>query len=135
MVKSLKERGGKYGMAKYKAFTSLEHRDWVTSRELVLLAGLKYHSISRLLPRWLAWDYVERQMTYKFGEGTYKYRLLARGKGWLEVARRDLPAASQFDDELRSWQRYIVPLIPELMAGKFKNVLEVLNTSNIKQKE
>ena len=134
MVRSLKDRTGKYGMAKYKAFRSLEGRGWLASRELVLLAGLKYHSISRLLLRWVNWQYIERQMTYKFGEGTYKYQLLARGKGWLEVARRDLPMASQFDAELRAWQRYIVPLIPELMAGKFKNVLEVLNTSNMKQK-
>ena len=134
MVKSLKERGGKYGMAKYKAFTSLEHRDWVTSRELVLLAGLKYHSISRLLPRWLGWEYVERQLTYKFGSGTFQYRLLSRGHGWLEIARRDLPMASQFEAELKAWQKHIKPLIPVLMAGKFKNVLEVLNTSNMKQK-
>ena len=63
MVRGLKDRQGKYGMAKYKAFASLEHRDWVTSRELILLAGLRYHSISRLLPRWLAWEYVKRQMT------------------------------------------------------------------------
>ena len=132
MVKSLKERGGKYGMAKYKAFTSLENREWVTSRELVLLAGLKYHSISRLLPRWLGWEYVERQLTYKFGSGTYEYRLLARGRSWLEVARRDLPMASQFEAELRAWHKYIKPRVPEFMAGKFRDVLEVLNTANIR---
>ncbi len=135
MVKSLKDRTGLYGKAKYKAFTSLEHRDWVTSRELVLLAGLKYHSISRLLPRWLAWEYVERQLTYKFGSGTFQYRLLARGKGWLEVARRDLPMASQFEAELKAWQKYIKPQILELMAGKFKNVLEALNTNTMKLKK
>jgi len=134
MVRSLKQRKGKYGYAKYRAFTSLERRDWVTSRELTLLSGLQYCSIARLLPRWFGWEYIDRQPTYKFGVGTYEYRLEARGRGWLEVARRDLPMASQFDAELRAWQRYIVPLIPELMAGKFKNVLEVLNTSNMKQK-
>lgn len=131
MVRSLKERQGKYGMAKYKAFASLEHRDWVTSRELILLAGLRYHSISRLLPRWLAWDYVKRQLTYKFGVGTYEYQLTDRGKGWLEAARRDLPMAGAFEAELRAWQKHIKPEIPALMAGKFKDVLEVLNNGSI----
>ena len=97
MVRSLKDRKGKYGMAKYKAFASLEHREWVTSRELILLSGLQYHSISRLLSRWTMWEYVERQLSYKFGAGTYKYQLTDRGRGWLKVARRDLPMANQFE--------------------------------------
>lgn len=126
MVRSLKDRKGKYGMAKYKGFASLEHRGWVTSRELILLAGLRYHSISRLLSRWTMWDYVERQLSYKFGVGTYEYRLTNRGRGWLEVARRDLPMASQFESDLRAWQKYIQPEIPGLMAGKFKDVVAIL---------
>jgi len=125
MVRSLKERIGKYGMAKYRAFASLEHRDWVTSRELLLLSGLRYHSISRLLCRWVNYDYLERQLTYKFGVGTYEYRLKSRGRGWLEAARRDLPMASQFDADLRAWQQYIKPEIPKLMAGKFKDVVSL----------
>ena len=129
MVRSLKDRKGKYGMAKYKAFSSLEHRDWVTSRELILLAGLRYHSISRLLSRWVIWEYVDRQLSYKFGVGTYEYRLTDRGRGWLEAARRDLPMASQFETELSAWQKHIKPKIPGLMAGKFKEVLEVLNNN------
>ncbi len=132
MVRSLKDRKGKYGMAKYKAFASLEHRDWVTSRELILLAGLQYHSISRLLPRWTMWEYVERRLSYKFGVGTYEYRLTDRGRGWLEAARRDLHMASQFEVELRAWQKHIKPKLPGLMAGKFKDVLEVLNNGSIK---
>lgn len=129
MVRSLKERSGKYGMAKYKAFASLEHRDWVTSRELILLSGLRYHSISRLLPRWVNYDYLERQLSYKFGVGTYEYRLKSRGRGWLEAARRDLPMATRFEAELRVWQRHIKPKIPGLMAGKFKDVLAVLKNN------
>ncbi len=126
MARTLKDRQGKYGMAKYKAFASLEHRNWVTSRELILLSGLRYHSISRLLSRWVIWEYVDRRLSYKFGVGTYEYRLIDRGRGWLEAARRDLPMASQFEAELRAWQKHIKPKIPGLMAGKFKEVLAVL---------
>ena len=126
MGRSLKDRKGKYGMAKYKAFSSLEHRDWVTSRELILLAGLRYHSISRLLSRWVMWEYVERRLSYKFGAGTYEYQLTDRGRGWLKAARRDLPMAGQFETELRAWQKHIKPKLPGLMAGKFKGVLAVL---------
>jgi len=126
MVRSLKDRTGLYGKAKYRAFASLEGREWVSSRELVLLSGLKYHSISRLLPRWLMWEYVDRQLSYRFGVGTYEYRLTARGRGWLEAARRDLPMASQFEAELRVWQKYIKPRIPKLMTGKFMDVLVAL---------
>ena len=131
MVRSLKDRWGKYGMAKYKAFASLERRDWVTSRELILLSGLRYHSISRLLSRWVIWEYVDRHLSYKFGVGTYEYRLTDRGRGWLEAARRDLPMASQFEVELRAWQRYIKPEIPKLMQGKFKDVVRTLNEANL----
>ena len=126
MVRTLKDRHGKYGMAKYKAFASLEHQGWVTSRKLILLAGLRYHSISRLLSRWVMWEYVERQLSYKFGAGTYEYRLTNRGRGWLEAARRDLPMVNQFEAELREWQKYIKPKIPRLMDGKFKEVLAIL---------
>ena len=115
-------------MAKYRAFASLEHRDWVTSRELILLAGLKYHSISRLLSRWVMWGYVERRMSYKFGVGSYEYKLTNRGRGWLAAARRDLPMASQFESELREWQKHIKPKMTELMDGKFKDVLEKLGS-------
>lgn len=131
MVRSLKERTGKYGMAKYKTFASLERREWVTSRELMLLSGLRYHSISKLLPRWVNYDYLERQLSYKFGVGTYEYRLKSRGHGWLEAARRDLPMAGQFDADLRAWQRYIKPEIPKLMAGKFKTMVKVLEQTNL----
>ena len=127
MVRSLKDRTGLYGKAKYRAFASLEGREWVSSRELVLLAGLKYHSISRLLPKWTGWEYVARQLSYKFGVGTYEYRLTARGRGWLEAARRDLPMAGQFEADLRAWQKWIIPEIPRLMAGKFKDVLAAVN--------
>ena len=127
MGRSLKDRQGKYGMAKYKAFASLEHRDWVTSRELILLAGLKYHSISRLLSRWVMWEYVERRMSYKFGVGTYEYKLINRGRGWLKAARRDLPMAGQFETELMAWQKHVKPKLPGLMAGKFKDVVAILN--------
>ena len=131
MVRTLKDRQGKYGMAKYKAFASLEHQDWVTSRELILLAGLRYHSISRLLSRWTMWEYVDRQLSYKFGAGTYSYRLTDRGRGWLEAARRDLPMANQFEAELSAWHRKIKPKIPGLMAGKFKDVVKVLDKANL----
>ncbi len=131
MVRSLKDRRGKYGMAKYKAFASLEHRDWVTSRELILLSGLRYHSISRLLSRWVIWEYVDRRLSYKFGVGTYEYRLTDRGRGWLGAAKRDLSMASQFEVELRAWQRYIKPEIPKLMQGKFKDVVRTLNEANL----
>ena len=131
MVRSLKDRQGKYGMAKYKGFASLEHRDWVTSRELILLSGLQYHSISRLLPRWVMWEYVERRLSYKFGAGTYEYRITDRGRGWLEAARRDLPMAGQFEDELRAWQKHIKADIPGLMEGKFKDVVAILR-NNVK---
>ena len=132
MVRTLKDRQGKYGMAKYKAFASLEGREWVTSRELILLAGLRYHSISRLLSRWVMWEYVERRLSYKFGAGTYEYRLTDRGRGWLKAARRDLPMAGQFETELRAWQKHIKPKLPGLMAGKFKDVVAILkNNVNI----
>ena len=132
MGRSLKDRKGKYGMAKYKAFASLEGREWVTSRELILLAGLRYHSISRLLSRWVMWEYVERRLSYKFGAGTYEYRLTDRGRGWLKAARRDLPMAGQFETELRAWQKHIKPKLPGLMAGKFKDVVAILkNNVNI----
>ena len=130
MGRSLKDRHGKYGMAKYKAFASLEHQGWVTSRELILLSGLQYHSISRLLSRWVMWEYVERQLSYKFGAGTYEYRLTDRGRGWLEAARRDLPMANQFEDELRAWQKNVKPKLTELMAGKFKDVLAILTNND-----
>jgi len=130
MVRSLKDRTGPYGKAKYRAFASLENRKWVFSRELVLLAGLQYHSISRLLPRWVLHEYVIRQLSYRFGVGTYEYRLTTRGRGWLEAARRDLPMASRFEADLRAWQRWIKPEIPRLMAGKFKDVLKVLKEYN-----
>lgn len=125
MVKTLKTRKGKYGMAKYRAFASLESRQWVTSRELVLLAGLKYHSIARLLPRWVAYDYPERRPSYKFGVGSFEYQLKRRGRGWLEAARRDLPMAGRFEAELQEWQRHIKPEIPRLMEGKFRDVLAI----------
>jgi hypothetical protein len=133
MVRTLKTRKGKYGMAKYRAFASLEDRKWVTSRELVLLAGLKYHSIARLLPRWVAYDYLERRLSYKFGVGSYEYQLKPRGRGWLEAARRDLPMATTFEAELRAWQKHIKPKMPELMAGKFKDVVKVLRLDALKE--
>ena len=129
MVRSLKERKGKYGMANYNAFASLEHRNWVTSRELILLAGLQYHSISRLLPRWVMWEYVERRLSYKFGAGTYEYWLTDRGRGWLEAARRDLPMAGRFEADLQAWQKHIKPKLPVLMAGKFKDMVAILKNN------
>ena len=126
MVRSLKDRRGKYGYAKLRAFSSLEGREWIPSRELLLLSGLHYHSLSRLLLRWLSWGYVARQPTYKFGIGSYEYKLLARGEGWLEAARCDLPAAGQFGNDLQDWWQYIIPKVPTLMAGKFKDVLAAL---------
>lgn len=128
-MRGLTSKRGKYGVAKFRAFASLEHRDWVPSRELILLVGLPYHSISRLLFRWCEWQYVERELTFVFGQGTFKYKLLARGRGWLEAARRDLPMAGQFEGELRAWHKWIKPQIPALMAGKFKDVLEAVDKS------
>jgi hypothetical protein len=133
MVRTLKTRKGKYGMAKYRAFASLESRQWVTSRELVLLAGLKYHSTARLLSRWIGYDYLERRLSYKFGAGSYEYRLKLRGRDWLEAARRDLPMATTFESELRAWQKYIGQKMPELMAGKFEDVLKVLRLGALKE--
>lgn len=126
-MRSLKTRSGRYGKAKFAAFSSLENRGWVQSRELVLLAGLPYGSITKLLTRWTGWEYVERRMAYKFGAGTYEYKITNRGRGWLAAARRDLPMASKFNQDLKSWQKSIRPKLPALMEGKFSIVVNTVN--------
>lgn len=130
MVRSLRERTGIYGKAKLRAFAVLENRDWMTSRELILLSGLPYHSISKLLSKWVGFGYLERHLSYKFGTGDYEYRLLSRGRDWLEVARRDLPAAKRFEAELRQWQVTIMPRLKILLDGKFKDVLAILEVKH-----
>lgn len=132
MVKSLKDRTGKYGMAKYKAFASLEHRERVPSRELLLLSGLKYNSLTRLLGRWVEWEYVDRQPTYKFGIGTYEYKLTSRGRGWLVAARAELPMAAKFESELQKWHKWIIPMLSKLMNGKFKDAVNAISIKNIR---
>lgn len=129
MVRSLRERRGKYGLAKYRAFSVLANRDWVTSRELLLLSGLKYHTITRLLQRWILYGYVERRLSLRYGVGSYEYRLLSRGLGWLQAASKDLPNAKAFARDLVQWQRAIKPRVAELMQGTFQDVLEAVDTA------
>lgn len=125
MVKSLRDRRGKYGMAKVKAFTVLTRKEWTSSRELVVRTGLSYGSLTRLLGRWVSWDYVERRLSLRFGIGTYEYRLAVRGRGWLDAATRDLPNYALFRRELDDWEGRIGPMLPSLMAGSFRDVLSV----------
>lgn len=125
MVRGLKSRRGKYGCCKYKGLATLEAAGWLPSRELIILSGVPFYSIARSLSRWVGFDYIQRKPIFEFGFGTYSYRLAARGAGWLKVAREELPAARRFEEELKLWQEKIRPRLPELMAGPFKDVVNL----------
>lgn len=105
----LEVKRGKYGKAKYKAFTvMLAEKRPLSSRELVALSGLSYYSLARLLPWWFQIGYVERSICCISNRGDYCYEITSKAQAWLLLARQELPNASIFELELQSWQEYLV---------------------------
>lgn len=127
---SLAYRIGIYSRTKYKAFRVLDEigDQWVPSRLLILNSGCPFRSIGRLLPRWERFGYIRRRLSrLPVGQGDYEYQLLKRGKSWLKAGQEELPAAKQFDNELKAWWTLLKPHIEELMNGKFNDAVRFLD--------
>ncbi|MFC1962088.1 hypothetical protein ACFLWN_03485 [Chloroflexota bacterium] len=128
---TLSKRRGKYGGAKYCAFMVLQQlgpergRDagWLSTRELAILTGLPYRSLTRLLPRWTRWEYVTRREASIKGRGAYEYLLLPHGKAWLKVARERLYNRNQFFNELKAWVSEVSGSYELLLHMPFNSML------------
>lgn len=95
-VSKLSVKRGRYGSAKLKCFTVLANEDFMSIRELSILSGVRYSSIP--CARWIRYEYVERREAVI---GGYEYRLLAKGRRWLKLAREYLPNYSLFMGQLQ----------------------------------
>jgi len=62
------------------------HQIGPTAKELAAKAGVSYRSLSTLLPRWLRWEFV-------LCEGTYRvqWRIARRGQQWLNRWQSVMP--------------------------------------------
>lgn len=120
---------GKYGRSKVKAFTVLSQDpgQWLSSRELCLWSGIGYRSLARALPKWYTWEYVSRRPCTTYGLGDYEYKLQARGREWLAIARAELPNYGRFISELMAWQAHIRPKWTEFMAMPFHKFVDSLH--------
>ena len=110
-ITKLSTKRGRYGASKLKAFSvlvKLPPKHYLSVRQLCLMSGIGYYSLARALPKWVRWEYVARYPTTVIGEGDYMYRLLAKGRSWLELALVQLPNANLFITELQTWQHDIM---------------------------
>ena len=110
-ITKLSTKRGKYGSSKLKAFRVLSNMPanyYLPIRQLCLMSGIDYYSLGRALPKWVRWEYVARYPTTSIGEGDYMYRLLAKGRSWLNIAITQLPNAHIFIEELERWQDKIM---------------------------
>jgi hypothetical protein len=130
-VTKLSIKRGRYGASKVKAFNVLKDLpadQYLSVRQLCLWTGIDYFSIARALSNWTRWEYVARYPTTSIGEGDYSYRLLARGRSWLQLALSQLPNAPIFIEELSYWQREVIADKFARMRGlKFKNFVSELH--------
>ncbi len=62
-----------------------------------------------------------------WGEGDYEYKLLAKGKSWLALAKAELPNARKFQAELKSWRESLPVLGSGLLELPFNSFVSELH--------
>ncbi|MBI4188191.1 MAG: hypothetical protein HY529_03180 [Chloroflexi bacterium] len=132
---SLSKRRGKYGRSKFRAFLVLSQlsikygrEGWLGTRELAVLSGLPYRSLTRLLPKWVRYEYVERQACSVKGRGEFEYKLLPHGSAWVRVASKRLYNRHKFHDELKLWLNEVaLPHYKLLLSMPFNAMVTYLN--------
>lgn len=139
---SLSKRTGNYGKRKYLAFRILSSvaeirgRDgYLSTKELAIYSGVPYRSLTRALPKWVEWGYVERrqvQFHNKRRLGEFEYRLLIHGKSWLDLADKKLHTRHKFYDELRRWYLFGVFNKSLLVACPFNKLVDILDVVRTK---
>jgi len=138
---SLSRRTGSYGRRKYGVFTVLDGpafkrgRDgYLSTRELAIYSGVPYRSLTRCLPQWVEWGYVERRPARSIRRhiGDYEYKLLVHGESWLKLANDKLHNSRKFYDELRSWYVFAVKNFDLLAKCKFNKLLDLLSVVRTK---
>ena len=134
-ITKLTTKRGRYGASKFKAFSvlvELPPKHYLSVRKLCLMSGIGYYSLARALPRWTHWEYVARYPTTVIGQGDYMYRLLVKGKSWLDLAIEQLPNANLFKQELEQWQIHIAPRWDEYMTLPFEDFIKRLHGEIVK---
>ena len=69
-------------------------------RELALLTGISYKSLSTCLSKWIKWRYVG----YRSRPGGREYRILARGRHWIDRWQSIMPL-ERYLNELENIQK------------------------------
>jgi DNA-binding MarR family transcriptional regulator len=134
---TLSKRRGRYGRSKFRAFLVLQQlgrnpnygRDgWLATRELAVLSGLPYRSLTKLIDKWLRYEYIERRPATITGRGDYEYRLLLHGEAWIKIANEKLYNRNKFHNELKEWVNFVLQGYDTFMAIKFNEVVSVLDS-------
>lgn len=138
---SLSKRTGTYGKRKYQVFTVLfvlgykyGRDNYLSTRELAIYSGIPYRSLTRVLPKWVEWEYVERRPAQSFRKhiGDYEYRLMPHGKSWLDLAKNKLHTRIDFHRELSAWFQFATRNKEFLFTCKFDKLLQLLDVVKTK---
>lgn len=135
MVKStLTKRTGKYGRSKFRAFTILMkwgdkygHDGWLSTRDLCIMAGLPYRSLTGLLTKWVKYEYVAVRVCHDANNVHCEYKLINHGEAWLICAHKRLHTRSKLLKELQEWVNVVMPYRDELLAMKFNKFVDYIN--------
>lgn len=135
-IERLSTRQGKYARSKFRALGVLHsfgeeigRGGYLSTRELCLLGGVPYRSLSKLLPHWLRCEYVERRYCSALN-CSYEYKITVRGLAWLSYALEVLPNSPLFTTELKSWLSLVLPQYSSLAELSFKELVKYVATSS-----
>ncbi|MFC1947541.1 hypothetical protein ACFLXY_06450 [Chloroflexota bacterium] len=133
----LAKRSGDFGRRMVRCFTVLDSyrlreqysRGWFFgTRELCILSGVPYRSLTRCLPEWVSKGYVEMRSATAPHVGDYEYRLCSPGKSWLYDARTALPKHNDFYKDLVSWVNCCLRNYDILLQAQFNTMVICINT-------
>lgn len=132
---SLSKRRGDYGKRKYKVFTLLwsiantQGRDgYLSTKELVIYSGIPYRSLTRCLPDWVEWGYVEKRPVTGGVKriGDFEYKILDHGISWLTLARDKLRNKNKFQTELKAQYTFGSRNFEVLIGMSFNQLVHTL---------
>ena len=132
-TKNFSKRRGCYGRSKFRVFIVLEQlgpkygRDgYLSTRELVILSGLPYRSLTRLLINWVRYEYISRRVCSVWSRGDFEYKLEKHGEAWLKCAGERLYNKDMFFNALKEWVNFILPHKDMLLRMPFNSMVEYL---------
>ena len=133
----LAKRSGDFGKRMVRCFSVLDSSrlrgvysrvGFFGTRELCILSGVPYRSLTRCLPEWVAKGYVEMRSSTALNVGDYEYRLCSPGKSWLYDARA-LPNYKQFHNDIVLWVNFVTKSVNYkiLLDAKFNTLVECID--------